>query len=308
MGRLTYPLHCGRRPRTRPCLTAQRSRCTRVGQTRARVLEAARTLGYTPNAMASALRAGRTSVVVSACPTWPLGAPVAAFISALRHRARPARLHAAHAFGATRGGPDGLQKACDRVRPVGLIAPASPPAARGAARQRHARRHRAGTPPRRTSVDRARSAPHRRPRDRAPRRARACASVAIAPLEPEFHSLGKSRLDGAREAATAARRGATAFPRNDLAQGLEEDPPRSTPSMTNTPSARGDLPSGMAIIGGQRSPACAPLRNRGVTTIQLGTTRDLAPTSRGRCTPFRRGSRTGSAGPPSRSVIQGESL
>ena len=92
--------------------------------TRERVLEAARTLGYTPNAMASALRAGRTSVVIFALPNWPLGPVVAELLSGsvgeLDRLGYTPLVHFVHA-----SGPDGLQRACDRVRPVGLIAPAS---------------------------------------------------------------------------------------------------------------------------------------------------------------------------------------
>ena len=91
-------------------------------ETRERVLAVARELGYVPHAFASALRAGRTSVVVIALPAWPLGPPVAEVISALvgeldRLGYTPL-VHFRHW-----AGPDGLTKACDRVRPVGLIAP-----------------------------------------------------------------------------------------------------------------------------------------------------------------------------------------
>jgi DNA-binding LacI/PurR family transcriptional regulator len=92
-------------------------------ETRERVLAAARELGYVPHPFASALRAGRTSVVVIALPAWPLGPPVAELISAivgeLDRLGYTPLVHFRHW-----SGPDGLTKACDRVRPVGLIAPA----------------------------------------------------------------------------------------------------------------------------------------------------------------------------------------
>lgn len=45
--------------------------------TRDRVLEVAQRLGYEPNAVALALRAGRTEIVLVEMPNWPLGPPMA---------------------------------------------------------------------------------------------------------------------------------------------------------------------------------------------------------------------------------------
>lgn len=92
-------------------------------QTCARVLEAAERLGYVANAMASALRSGRTEVVLLALPSWPLGPAVAAWVSAgvaeLERLGYTPLVHLCH-------GNDGesLTRACARVRPVGLIGPA----------------------------------------------------------------------------------------------------------------------------------------------------------------------------------------
>jgi DNA-binding LacI/PurR family transcriptional regulator len=52
--------------------------------TRDRVLEVAERLGYEPNAVALALRAGRTEIVLVEIPNWPLGPPVAEAISTRR--------------------------------------------------------------------------------------------------------------------------------------------------------------------------------------------------------------------------------
>ena len=51
-------------------------------RTRERVFDAAERLGYVPNAVASALRAGRTEIVLLALPSWPLGPAVAEWVSA----------------------------------------------------------------------------------------------------------------------------------------------------------------------------------------------------------------------------------
>jgi DNA-binding LacI/PurR family transcriptional regulator len=90
-------------------------------QTRTRVFAAAERLGYVPNAMASALRAGRTEIVLIALPSWPLGPAVAEWISTgVAELERLGYTPLVH----LRQGDDtqGLARACDRVRPVGLIA------------------------------------------------------------------------------------------------------------------------------------------------------------------------------------------
>jgi DNA-binding LacI/PurR family transcriptional regulator len=90
--------------------------------TRARVFAAAERLGYVPNPVASALRAGRTEIVLLALPVWPLGPAVAEWVTAgvveLEQLGYTPLVHFQH-------GLDGaaFARACDRVRPVGLIAP-----------------------------------------------------------------------------------------------------------------------------------------------------------------------------------------
>ncbi len=89
--------------------------------TRDRVLEAARRLGYEPNPVALALRAGRTQIVLVEMPNWPLGPPVAEAIDTM--------VEALEQLGYTplvhfrRADPRSLTRASQRVHPVGVIAP-----------------------------------------------------------------------------------------------------------------------------------------------------------------------------------------
>jgi DNA-binding LacI/PurR family transcriptional regulator len=89
--------------------------------TRDRVLEVAQRLGYEPNAVALALRAGRTEIVLVEMPNWPLGPPVAEAITTV--------VDALEDLGYTplvhfrRADPRSLARASQRVHPVGVIAP-----------------------------------------------------------------------------------------------------------------------------------------------------------------------------------------
>ena len=89
--------------------------------TRDRVLEVAERLGYEPNAVALALRAGRTAIVLIEMPNWPIGPPVAEAISTM--------VEALEQLGYTplvhfqRADPRSLARASQRVHPVGVIAP-----------------------------------------------------------------------------------------------------------------------------------------------------------------------------------------
>jgi DNA-binding LacI/PurR family transcriptional regulator len=91
-------------------------------RTRARVYDAAERLGYVPNAVASALRAGRTEIVLLALPSWPLGPAVAEFVTAGVHEFERLGYTPLVHFEAG-GDRRGFARACDRVRPVALIAP-----------------------------------------------------------------------------------------------------------------------------------------------------------------------------------------
>ncbi len=89
--------------------------------TRDRVLAVAERLGYEPNAVALALRAGRTEIVLVEMPNWPIGPPVAEAINTM--------VEALEQLGYTplvhfqRGDPRSLALASQRVHPVGVIAP-----------------------------------------------------------------------------------------------------------------------------------------------------------------------------------------
>jgi DNA-binding LacI/PurR family transcriptional regulator len=91
--------------------------------TRDRVLEAAQRLGYEPNAVALALRAGRTEIVLVEMPNWPLGPPVAEAIDTI--------VESLEQLGYTplvhfrRADPRSLTRASQRVHPVAVIAPGS---------------------------------------------------------------------------------------------------------------------------------------------------------------------------------------
>ncbi len=97
----------------------ERHRITRA--TRDRVLEVAARLGYEPNAVALALRAGRTEIVLVEMPNWPLGPPVAEAIDTM--------VESLEQLGYTplvhfrRADPRSLIRASQRVHPVGVIAP-----------------------------------------------------------------------------------------------------------------------------------------------------------------------------------------
>ncbi|MBV9607460.1 MAG: LacI family DNA-binding transcriptional regulator [Solirubrobacterales bacterium] len=91
--------------------------------TRDHVLEVAQRLGYEPNAVALALRAGRTEIVLVEMPNWPLGPPVAEAIDTM--------VESLEQLGYTplvhfqRADPRSLTRASQRVHPVGVIAPGS---------------------------------------------------------------------------------------------------------------------------------------------------------------------------------------
>lgn len=89
--------------------------------TRARVLAAAERLGYVPNAAAAALRGGRTSLVLVGIPAWPLGPPLAAAISVLVAELERLGYTSLVHLGQS-DDRDGFARACERARPVGVIA------------------------------------------------------------------------------------------------------------------------------------------------------------------------------------------
>lgn len=246
--------------------------------TRERVYDAAERLGYVPNAVASALRAGRTEVVLLALPAWPLGPAVAEWVGAgvaeLERLGYTPLVHFGHG-GDTRG----FARACDRVRPVGLIAPGEelPPA-------RVATLHENGTlgvlaisPEPLAHVvtlvfrqaivgDVAISHLLERGHERI---------VVLLPSEPEFAEIAAGRLEGAQ--AAAAERGATVLPVHApcdpdaiaaaLAPALAQHPTALFGFNDDYALAALDsLPEGIAVIGCDDSP---PARRAKLTSILL---------------------------------------
>ncbi|MDA0174516.1 LacI family transcriptional regulator [Solirubrobacter taibaiensis] len=250
--------------------------------TRERVLEAARTLGYTPNAMASALRAGRTSVVIFALPNWPLGPVVAELLSGsvgeLDRLGYTPLVHFVHA-----SGPDGLQRACDRVRPVGLIAPTSALPPLELLRANGTRGIVTLGPPPEEGVpsftleqDRVGTVAIEHLAERGHTHV-----LALTPLGSQLQPLGELRLVGARAAAARLGVTLTEVPANGLARGLARKPTAVYAFNDEIAlGARDSLPPGVALIGTDDSPA-SRLAHPRLTTIQLGTSeghREMART------------------------------
>lgn len=242
-------------------------------ETRARVLKAAQTLGYTPNAMASALRAGRTSVVIFALPNWPLGPALGAFLSdcvgELDRLGYTPLVHFVHA-----SGPDGLQKACDRVRPVGLVAPSTDltperiEALRGSGTRGFVLMSREPVPGVPTFIldqSRVGAVAIEHLAERGHQRV-----LALTPLDPQLGDLGEVRLAGAQAAAEQLGVALTHVPADELQRGLEDKP--TGVYAFNDELALGALdalPEGVALIGTDDSPA-ARLSHPRLTTISFG--------------------------------------
>ena len=247
--------------------------------TRERVFDAAERLGYVPNAVASALRAGRTEIVLLALPQWPLGPAVAEWVSAgvaeLERLGYTPLVHFGHG-GDTRG----FARACDRVRPVGLIAPGDelPPARVASLRENGTRALLAISDEPldhvmtlvfsqaivgEVAVEHLLERGHER-------------IVALVPSEPEFAVIGAGRLAGAR--AMAAAHGATVIAIHAACEP-DEIAAALAPVLDQRPTALyafndeyalaalDVLPEGMAVIGTDDS---APARRTQLTSIALG--------------------------------------
>jgi DNA-binding LacI/PurR family transcriptional regulator len=246
-------------------------------RTRERVFDAAERLGYVPNAVASALRAGRTEVVLLALPPWPLGPAVAEWVSegvgALEALGYTPLVHFGHG-----GDARGFARACDRVRPVGLIAPGEelPPARVASLRENGTLGLLAISPEPlehvmtivfrqeivgQVAISHLLERGHER-------------IVALMPSEPEFAEIAAGRLDGAR--AVAAEHGATVTPVHAPLDAVAAALP---PALEQRPTAlyafNDDfalaaleaLPEGVAVIGCDDS---APARRANLTSIMLG--------------------------------------
>jgi DNA-binding LacI/PurR family transcriptional regulator len=240
-------------------------------ETRRRVLDVARELGYTPHAVASALRAGRTSVVVLALPAWPLGPPIADMVTTivgeLEHLGYTPLVHFRHD-----AGPEAFLRACDRVRPVGLIAPG------------------VDVPPERVQAlqangTRAVVALSAVPLDHIPALAfdqqhvgelalthlaeRGHTRVlAVTPTEPQLLALGQTRLRGARAVAEARGIELTAITADQLGEQARHATAVYAFNDEYALNALDALPDGYALIGTDDSPA-ARLSHPRLTTIAL---------------------------------------
>ena len=246
-------------------------------QTRLRVHDAAARLGYVPNAMASALRAGRTEIVLLALPSWPLGPAVAewvtAGVTAFERLGYTPLVHFQH--GSDVGS---FARACDRVRPVALIAPAAdlPPARVTTLRENGTRALLAigDTPLEHVAtlvVDQKLvgevALEHLVERGHTN-------VVAVMPSEPEFASIGAERLKGARSVAGATVHAVHAHcDAGEIAAALE-------PALAHGPTALYAFNDEFALAAiealGDRAPAVigtdhsAAARRTKLTTIALG--------------------------------------
>jgi DNA-binding LacI/PurR family transcriptional regulator len=240
-------------------------------QTRARVFDAAERLGYVPNAMASALRAGRTEVVLLALPSWPLGPAVAEWVTGgvteFERLGYTPLVHFQHG-----GDVTSFARACDRVRPVALIAPAAdlPPARVRALRENGTRavlaiaarplEHVATLVIDQTVVGEV-AVGHLAEKGHTD-------VIALMPTEPEFATIGAERLEGARRIP-----GVTIHPllapcdARVIAAGLPDGP--TALYAFNDEFALAAIEAGFerAIIGTDDSAAA---RRTKLTTIRLG--------------------------------------
>lgn len=266
--------------------------------TRDRVLDAAQRLGYEPNAVALALRAGRTEIVLVEMPNWPLGPPVAEAIDTI--------VESLEELGYTplvhfrRADPRSLTRASQRVHPVAVIAPGTELPAEVTERLRalgarglvafadrplsHVYTYvidqtRIG----RLAIEHLARRGHRR-------------VLAMMPDEAVLRDLAEERLSGAREAAgehgVALRSADIAIRRDAINQVLTTELRRSKRATAiyafNDELAlvvlellrerHIDLPDEMALIGCDDSPAAERIRPR-LTTLRFdahGRWREIA--------------------------------
>jgi DNA-binding LacI/PurR family transcriptional regulator len=238
-------------------------------QTRARVFDAAERLGYVPNAVASALRAGRTEIVLLALPSWPLGPAVAewvtAGVTAFEKLGYTPLVHFGHS-----GDSGAFARACDRVRPVALVAPEEDlPPERVSALRAHGTRAVLAIAARPLDYVATFVADQRlvgevavtHLRDRGHRDV-----IALMPTEPEFAEIGAERLKGAQR-VTDVRVHAVLAP-CDATQIRLPDGPTALYAF-NDEYALAAIEAGFdkAIIGTDDSAAARRTR---LTTVRLG--------------------------------------